>query len=1850
MTDINEPAPPTPPAPGTPTSPEAPGAASPALSPRRSRWQRWRRRLLLVGGAVLLAAILVRVFLHLLLPPIISQVAGQFGFEIAYRRLDLVMLGGDFAIWDVVLKPLDGRNELVRADYAFVNVDTFETLRQRRVHILRLEADSVKLDVVRKADGSIPLLDQFMRGAAVSLEESRSTDAPSTSPTDALPDVVPNRAPDEAADSDGKPLDFTIPIVVDAVRFNGVRLDVLDESVSPQFKESVSVDLSVSRVGTEGTPAQLDLAVWTNSLLDRLELRGWFEVHGTSATGALTLDIRGLRPEHAAGYLSLLGLRADGRALDIRGAGEVRLHANSTRPGTVSGTASLGDLAITAGGASAASLKTLSIDIGELSPSGLWLKRVDARDGAVVARRDGDGSLGFASIRTAGRAPSTPAGSHRDSGSSNSDRPEAARAPRPSASPSSFVIRIDEITAASLVAAFNDAAVVPETTLSADLADLRIANVVSSGPASTETTLLARLRLPGIAESARIEGVARPFAPEPAGKLAVVVDSIRPERLEPYLRDAKLRSLLESGRLACEMIASVNTDGPDPLISVSLRNLQFVDRGDTLLDMPEIGVVGLRLADGIALDRVTVRGPSLTFRTLPGGRLQFPGLLFDPALPATPRPPGAIPIAETTRPDVAGPRLPKLRIGQLAWEAGILRFEDGVTEGVEPLILSGARFELHDLVLDTAGDAVVGSKPGRISGRLKVDGLIESLTLDGTLTPGPRSLAVALTVSGERLRLARLAPYLAPLGLEPTWTDARLDFAADAEIRELDDGLQLAGNVRNLKLASESETYLETTQLGVDRLALRDGGVEIGHVTVNRPLLRAARDEEGRLTVAGIRLVPVKAAAPVAPAAAAAVVPAAAAPVAPATNDDLFTALRAIGPVSLQSLDAVGVTLIGSDRAVAPPVEFRLSLDANINQVSLNRGDDGVATFRVELAAERLLRTTTIEGQCQLGESSLEGSVNLRCNGLNLASVAAYFPEGIAPALGDGALQVSLNGKLQRHPEAGYRASLAVRDLAFRDGERTLAGFDRFDFAADRLDLVGEVIAIEQIALANLQVDLARAKDGSIDALGVRLGVPPDAAAPLPAAPAPKAAPVARAEPAAEADMQALVARGRSTLPLIAVDSLDLGLRRISFTDRMRPQAAPVAIVDLRLRSAAPIRLLGKTPKDNPPIAIAVDGSIDPLVRRFELQASATPFADRASLNMTLSALGIDGAAINRVVPELNGVLDGATLVDGRFGTKISAEARVKRSGPTSVDFSRGLDADFAISNTRFTLGENGVVLAGVESVSGRGVRIDPRTGNVLARSVEVDGLEANLWLDEKGLNVLGVAIAMPADKATTQAGPAAATPAPPAAPTREGVAEVQPRAESIRSTPGAEVQIDSLTISGLQFRFEDRTVNPPTVIPVTALDADIRGLSSLATVANRPVRFDISLAAGKVSLPKPLRGGVLTGALSDMQAQSRGEFAAEREMEERDFFAQVAARGEMTLYPSPRGRAVAAVNGLELAAIRGLAARTGIAISEGTFDGRFDLKSRDNGDLDAKAKLVVTDLQVADSPDAAVQRYLSLPAPLDSVIGLVQAADGSITLPIGFTIREGNVNVSEIIASGVGAVSQVLVTAVASAPVKMVTGVASLFGDVKGSVQAVEDEPLLLPLDAGVVALPPDANRKLLAVLEEAARNKNMVVDIQHQLGSDEVQLSIRRANPSPQQAAALASQLRQQRAELLSRRDVALAAAVAHASGLATLANEDPVLTLRSVQSELASVEQSFDFVFDLLRPGADRDASRRARAAALSLANARLQSVRSLVETVTGKAAAERVRVGVARFNPSGDAASHLVVKVVRRVQVP
>jgi hypothetical protein len=123
------------------------------------------------------------------------------------------------------------------------------------------------------------------------------------------------------------------------------------------------------------------------------------------------------------------------------------------------------------------------------------------------------------------------------------------------------------------------------------------------------------------------------------------------------------------------------------------------------------------------------------------------------------------------------------------------------------------------------------------------------------------------------------------------------------------------------------------------------------------------------------------------------------------------------------------------------------------------------------------------------------------------------------------------------------------------------------------------------------------------------------------------------------------------------------------------------------------------------------------------------------------------------------------------------------------------------------------------------------------------------------------------------------------------------------------------------------------------------------------------------------------------------------------------------------------------------------------------------------------------------------------------------------------------------------------------------------------------------------------------------------------------------------LAYRLRQKKLDLLAARAEAAGQARGELAAGATVnafGDEPSVARLRAIDRELAKTEDALDRVYDMLRPGAERQTDRRTRAACIDFGQERLDAVqRALIEAVQSGATeplpklADRIHVSRAQF---------------------
>jgi hypothetical protein len=1745
-------------------APEKPAKAD--KPPKLTGWRKWRRRLSIVLLTLVIVGGIVRALIGVLTPYVVRWTAHSAGYDIQYSSLDLSLLGGQAWLNDVRIKPRDGKDEdrILAAEYVRAHISPLDILRLH-LKVYRAEADGATIDIVRLGDGSIPYFKNLL-GSNPPVANAKPTD-----------------------------ITFNSPAEVDAVRLNRVTVHVTDHTVSPAFAESISANVALSQIGfNDGKPATLEVNVGSTQLIDSLRILGQINAMERSVDSKIGFEVRGLRPDRAAPYLAALGIGANDRNVDVRGSVNAKLTTRADAPGVLAGTVSLDEVKLFAGRETVASLGKVSADVAALSPSQLHVKAVDISGGSLVLQRSPEG------VRFAAFRPVSP------TRSSTAPAAPASTSPTPT---TPFVVKVDRVTIADMMAALEDFAVVPRTRVEFDVKKVEVLNLATTGGADDATTLTASLTAPKLVETITAKGDLKLHRAAPTASFEVVADGIRPDAITPYLRPIGLAHTFDRGTFKTSLDATVTTGGPEPRVDATLKTINLSDKAGALFDLTDVRVRGFRVEGNgaaIVVDEIAGTGPKLTVRRRQDGSIEVPGLRYKSLPPKSDEPevivvddsdPQSATTAPTTQVAAAAPvRLPAILVGKLTWGGVNVRLENELGRGVVDAIqITDAGAELTDFVFDPR-ENVAPAKQGTLKAWLRSPGFIDSVDVNGSLVPTPGQVVAKLDLAGKGITLDRLTPYLASFGIEPLIQKGTVDGKVLFLMRQRagDEALTLSSHVEDFALRDGGRELLSAKQLGYDWLLLAPGKLQVGNVWAIAPTLDVTVEKTGAITAAGVRYVP--------PTAVAAKPNGAAAPV------DPFALVQSLGLITLDHLYLRDADVRITNQLGNEPVVTKLTSSAQLDNFAINAAADQTAYYWATLGIDDAVRSIKVAGTIAPKRESLTLRAEVRGEGITGKSLASYVPPAIALNLSDATLAVDADAMVAKNPAGGYAASLGVKGLDFREAGAAdpLAALSSFEFVLDRLDVPAGVVAIRSIALDGLDAQARRGADGKIALPGITLtGV---------------VAPIdATGGAQAEVDVDAVVAAAKQKWPLLSVDAIDLKIKRLQFTDQFRPEAAPVAVRDLTVKSRSPLKLLGEKPAESTPVALDIAGSVSPAVGQFNVGLVANAFVEKPTLAVDVSLAGINGAGIVSVVPEVKPFLDGSSLADGRFTAKLNAEAGVRRRGPVVIEFSRGIDLSFDLTDVAFRDGADSPILAGVAKVHGEQVKIDPMSGAVNARLVEVTDVKGFAYRDAAGIHVLGFTVKPPgaasdSTASTTGSAPAAANDSA-SAPTA-----------TVAADAGPEIRLNRVLVSGADLRFEDRMVEPIVEIPINQLDVDLRGLSSHVLTRDRPVRFNVNVGAGKVSLTKKGRG------------------AKEGEFEDRPFFAQVTAFGEMAFAPQLRGRGVFAANGIELNAIRGVAAAYGAGLSDGTFDGRAELRSRDDGSMDVRTRLVLTDLVYSEPENGVIQRTLKLPTPVNAAIFLIKSPDGTITLPVNFNYRPSRNPLGDVIGAAIPPVAAQVAVGVASSPFKLL----GMGGD-QAAKDEVEDAPIVLKYPTGLTTFTPEMTDTLDRLAEEVKKDKGVSVTVSQRFGALDAQLARARANPDPAKAEAIAAQLRDRRAELIKERDAILASSRAEALGATeTIQSAGAIERLRTLQKQIADVEEAFDWMYDLQRPGAETQADRRARAGVLAMMTQRKDLLeRAMKRRLADPDAESRVQFATPKAEMADGDASELVIVVKRKV---
>ncbi len=888
-----------------------------------------------------------------------------------------------------------------------------------------------------------------------------------------------------------------------------------------------------------------------------------------------------------------------------------------------------------------------------------------------------------------------------------------------------------------------------------------------------------------------------------------------------------------------------------------------------------------------------------------------------------------------------------------------------------------------------------------------------------------------------------------------------------------------------------------------------------------------------------------------------------------------------------------------------PAVNIAPRLDADIQNFHL--GGSTPASLQISAAVPATLDNLSANGTIALSLDRQSLRLSVLGNGIRAGPAAAYLPPGIESTLKNGALRAAIDCSGAVNPAGGQTLEVAVSGMDLREqgAASSLLDFDSFHAKVARLDTTAKVVAVDDVTLKNLDAGARKTADG-IEFLGLKITPVNSSTALADPPPAPTNAPPAATRPSS--NILAQIAQQRNKYPLISLTSLDLGIRNFDYLDETTPSAAPLVVSDLHVRNKHKIVLLGRDTEANPPTDLEITGHVAPVADDLKVDLHATPFAKQKTLGVEVSVSGIHGKGLVALQPQLASKIDADGLKSGELTAAFNAALTLKTVEPTDFNLGYGGKVDFDAHDIAFRAEPGGPVLAGVGEIRSEGIVIKPKSAGVEARELEIDNIVGQAMRDNDGIHALGLTIKTPPPATTQPAGKSVA-------------AASNPPAVAVENKRASEIKVDRLLVSGMNFRFQDRTATPTFDFPINGLDLEAQGLSNLAVSEPIPIRYSLLVSADRVPLPSQQAGF--------------------DKLEKRQLFSQVTSDGDVTLYPNLKGWAKASLNGFELTSLYGIAEQEKVKLGGGTFDADIDARFPGDGSVDSSTKLVLTDLSLSEPPDGIIRRTLKLPAPLDVVIVALQDQDGSITIPLNVVFAQGNLDTGAVAASGVGALGEVIATALASSPLKVV----NLIG--LGGPHSNAQPPVVVSFPPGYSDLLPDEVAVLNALVKHLKDDKSLDVTLRHDLGSADIALVSQRSNPTSDDALALANDLNLQRDQLMAARLSASSDVRAFTASDDATSAERARQRLRTINSQLAQTDDSLDHVYDLLRAGADRQAMRRTRFAGLTIAQARLEAVRRYLLAAGGKhLSPERIHMANPQFNPSApDQPGRVTIVVVK-----
>jgi hypothetical protein len=520
-------------------------------------------------------------------------------------------------------------------------------------------------------------------------------------------------------------------------------------------------------------------------------------------------------------------------------------------------------------------------------------------------------------------------------------------------------------------------------------------------------------------------------------------------------------------------------------------------------------------------------------------------------------------------------------------------------------------------------------------------------------------------------------------------------------------------------------------------------------------------------------------------------------------------------PLAVDALRLQEARLVLVDRALEPPLELELRLDAALSDL---RAPDRPARFSATLTSRDLVDGAHVEGQATWNADTLRVEAWAHAAGLRAARLDPYLTPLDLRASGESLearCELSLSLDVRGEARDTLGGELRVSDVALRADGREALALDALSVRLDAWSRDGAVLPSLELAGPRGRVVVER--DGSVSLAGLA------------------ATGTAWEEPAGVwlttlfpqmrelPTWAALLVRPEASAYPWRLGSLSLRDGAFDLEDHRLDPPARVPLEIARVELADIVHDPLETDRRIP---LRVELAVPGVLARATLAGHLDPFAPARHVDLTLAVEGIDPAGLDGYLRRLGLERD---LRDGRFELALQGAAHTDPSGRTEGRLElRGLSLR----------GEDD--LFGLDRLAVEGVVIDPATHLVRVGELSVEGPRLALGRDPSqrffalGLRTLGLDAAAVAEATAAKTAPRAAVTDPAPAPVRAPV----------------RLELGRLRWGGTRVTLVDALQRDGAPLLVDALELDLEGLVlDLDPAANEPAPARLSgrIAAGGV-------------------------------------------------------------------------------------------------------------------------------------------------------------------------------------------------------------------------------------------------------------------------------------------------------------------------------------------------------------------------------------------------------------------